>query len=149
MAASNESGSTGAALARNKQGEHIRDINTKFPHWFCGNYKRFNDRETALPVDQHELAALIAPRLLYIASASEDLSSDPKNEFLAALHAGPVYKLFGLEGLGTAEMPKPESPVQNGFIAYHLRTGKHDLTEYDWQRFMDFADKHGWRASAQ
>jgi hypothetical protein len=144
MVVSNDSGSTGAALARNKRGEHIRDINRAFPHWFCANYKRFNDREAALPVDQHELAALIAPRLLYIASASEDKGSDPKNEFLSAVHAGPVYKLFGLEGLGTAGMPKAESPLQSGFIAYHLRTGKHDLTEYDWQRFMDFADKHHW-----
>jgi pimeloyl-ACP methyl ester carboxylesterase len=148
MVVSNESGSTGAALARDKQGEHIRDINKHFPHWFCENYKRYNDREDQLPVDQHMLAALMAPRLLYIASASEDLWSDPKNEFRAAVHAGPVYRLFGLGDLGTSVMPKPETPIQEGAIAYHLRTGKHNLTEYDWARFMDFADKHHWRAAA-
>jgi hypothetical protein len=146
MVVSNESGSTGAALARNKQGERIRDINERFPHWFCSNYRRYNDRENQLPVDQHMLVALAAPRLAYIASASEDLWSDPGNEFLAAVHAGPVYRLFELEDLGTATMPKPENPLSHGAIAYHVRSGKHNLTEYDWGRFMDFADRHGWSA---
>ena len=86
------------ALARGKGGEHIRDINKGFPHWFCDNYKRFDDREAELPVDQHMLAALIAPRLLYIASASEDSWADPKSEFLSGVHASPVFRLFGLEG---------------------------------------------------
>jgi hypothetical protein len=139
---SNESGSTGAAIARGKKGEKIQDINRGFPHWFCDNYKKFNDREKDLPVDQHLLAALIAPRPLYIASATEDSWADPKHEFLAGVHAEPVYRLFKLPGLGTSTMPSPESPIQTGFIAYHLRTGIHNLTEYDWARFMDFADRH-------
>lgn len=142
MVVSNDSGSTGAALARGKGGEHIRDINKGFPHWFCENYKRYDDREAELPVDQHMLAALIAPRLLYIASASEDVWADPKHEFLSAVHAIPVYRLFGLPGLTTAEMPAPDSPLHEGSIGYHLRTGKHNLTEYDWKCYMDFADKH-------
>jgi dienelactone hydrolase len=142
MAVSNDSGSTGAALARNKRGERIHDINRVFPHWFCQNYKAFNDREPELPVDQHMLAALIAPRLLYIASATEDAWSDPGNEFLSAVHAEPVYRLFGRTGLGSLTMPSPERPLQDGQIGYHLRTGAHDLTEYDWARFMDFADAH-------
>jgi hypothetical protein len=142
MAVSNDSGSTGAAMARGKQGEHIRDINRVFPHWFCQNYKCYNDRENELPVDQHMLAALIAPRLLYIASATEDAWSDPKSEFATAVEAGPAYQLFGLKGLTTDEMPQPDVPLPNGQIGYLLRTGKHDLTEYDWKCFMDFADKH-------
>jgi len=142
LVVSNDSGSTGAAIARGKQGEHIREINKGFPHWFCENYKAYADREDALPVDQHMLAALVAPRLLYIASASKDDWSYPKNEFLAAVHASPVYQLFGLTGISSTTMPEADSPLQDGSIGYHLRTGIHDLTLYDWNRYMDFADRH-------
>lgn len=148
MVVSNDSGCTGAALARGKQGERIRDINRGFPHWFNDTYKTFADREDELPVDQHMLDALIAPRPLYIASATEDAWSDPKNEFLAAVHAAPVYALFGLPGLAAPVMPQPDTPMHGGQIGYHLRTGKHNLTEYDWGCFMDFADKHLAQASA-
>jgi pimeloyl-ACP methyl ester carboxylesterase len=142
MVVSNDSGCTGAALARGKTGERIADINRVFPHWFNENYKGFGGREDALPVDQHMLCALIAPRLLCVASASEDAGADPKNEFLAAFYASPVFRLFGLEGLTSAVMPQAEMPLHDGHIGYHLRSGKHNLTEYDWNCFMDFADQH-------
>lgn len=142
MVISNDSGSTGAALARGKRGENIREINRVFPHWFCQNYKRYNNRENDLPIDQHMLAGLIAPRLLYIASATADATSDPQSEFLTAVNAAPVYHLFGLNGLESGIMPPPDEPLLKGQIGYHLRAGIHDLTEYDWDRFMDFADLH-------
>jgi hypothetical protein len=142
MVVSNESGCTGAAVARGKTGERIADINKAFPHWLCGNYKRYDGRENDLPVDQHMLAALMAPRLLYIASAADDAWSDPSHEFWSASEAGSVYALFGLQGVNAKSMPPVNTPLLKGSIGYHLRTGGHGLTEYDWKCFLDFADLH-------
>lgn len=140
LVVSNDSGSSGAALARGKDGEKIADINKGFPHWFAQNYKNYNGREDALPVDQHQLIALIAPRPAYIASASEDKWADPASELLAGVAASPVYQLWKREGLTAITLPLPGVPIHNGFIGYHLRPGKHNLTLFDWQKFVDFAD---------
>ncbi len=138
---SNNSGEGGAALARRCFGETTKRVNTSFPHWFCGNFKQYNDKEASMPVDAHELLALIAPRPLYVASAAEDLWADPKGEFLSAKIASEVYALFGKKGVEVAEQPSVNTPVGVD-VGYHIRTGIHDVTAYDWEQYLDFADRH-------
>lgn len=138
---SNESGCGGAALSKRWYGETVARINTSFPHWFCLNHRQFNNNEQAMPIDHHMLIALSAPRPVYVASAEEDKWADPYGEFLGLYHAGPAWELFGKSPLPSDTMPDVNHPVMED-VAYHVRTGKHDVTDYDWEQYLNFADRH-------
>lgn len=141
MVVSNESGCGGAALARRKYGETVEIINKAFPHWFCENYRKFNNNEESLPVDMHMLLSLIAPRVLYVACADEDLWGDPEGSYISIYNAVPVFRLLGKTGGIPEAMPPLNTQVTGGNIAFHIRNGGHDLLLKDWMMFVDFADK--------
>ena len=138
---SNESGAGGAKLFRRGIGESIRRLNEVFPHWFCENFRQYNDRDTALPFDQHMVIASIAPRPVYIGSAQDDAEADPEGEFWSGKAADPVYRLLGTEGLPADHWPAVNQPVA-GQIGYHVRSGKHDVTTFDWAQYLPFVQRH-------
>lgn len=151
IAYSNQSGCGGAALSRRSYGETPAQITKAFPHWFVPKFSVAAGDEDDLPVDQHELVALLAPRAVYVASADEDLWADPKGEFLSLVHAAPVYGLFGIESVGYETVSDPDQvsyvspppigrPLVVGPTGYHIGAGPHGLTHVDWARFLDFAD---------
>ena len=141
MVISNDTGCSGAALAKRVYGENVDRIMTTLEWWFCPAYKLYANNEAAMPFDQHELIALMAPRHVYVASAQEDNWADQKGEFLATAYATPAFELYGMKGLGTFEHPGIHQPIMTD-VGYHIRAGKHDVTDYDWDRFMDFCDLH-------
>ena len=139
-AVSNDSGCCGAALTRDRHpaSESLSFITKTFPWWFQSALDAYAAREEELPLDQHFLAALTAPRPLLIASAAEDVWADPFNEYRGAKAVGSVYRLFGARGIGSAPFPKPEAPIFGDRVGYYLRTGKHDVTATDWTFVLEF-----------
>lgn len=139
----NESGAGGAALSKRKFGETVEIINNGFPYWFTPNYEKFNQNESEMPFDQHMLVASMAPRGVYITAAEDDEWADPKGMYLSLLHASDVYeKIYGISVPLSERMPAINNPTDNPYAAYHIRDGEHDLNLYDWEQFLNFADRH-------
>ena len=149
MACSNDSGCGGAKLhhADLPNSEMISHSIRSRAFWYCNRYRMWANRDKETPFDQHMLVAMIAPRLVCIGSATEDPWAGPCGEYLTARLASEVWRVFGRKGLVSDGFPAPETPQQDGDISYHLRRGEHDLTPYDWNVYMDFADRHGWRCA--
>ena len=147
MVCSNCSGCSGAKLNHIDlpKSEHINVICDVLGFWFCGNYAKYKFRDEEMDFDQHQWLALVAPRLLAVASATEDAWAGQEGEFHAARLASPAWELYGKKGLVGETFPGADRPLQEGSVSYHERTGIHNLTSYDWNRYMDFADRHGWR----
>jgi hypothetical protein len=141
MAFPHQAGCGGTAPSRGKVGESVKAINDRFPHWFNGQFKAFNDTPERLPFDQHCLMALCAPRPVLVSAATEDQWSNPAGQFEMTVAAAPVYRLFGYEGTRPTVAPSVGELVGDR-LGYYLRPGKHSMTAGDWAVFLTFADRH-------
>ncbi|TDQ16532.1 hypothetical protein DFQ04_2651 [Algoriphagus boseongensis] len=139
----NESGCGGAALSRRKYGETVEAINRRFPYWFADNFRKYNDHEEELPLDQHMLPGLIAPRAVYYSSAREDRWADPKGEYLGLSLGSRVYsEIYGKKAEFQTEFEQLTGPVHLESVGYHIREGKHDLIWEDWRIFLEFVKEN-------
>jgi hypothetical protein len=136
-----QSGCGGAAPSRSRVGESVRQITQAFPHWFNGEFAKFAAEPARLPFDQHCLAALVAPRALLLANASEDTWANPVGQFEMLRAAHPVYRLLGVSGLESERMPAV-GELTAGKLGYFLRAGTHSMTGEDWSAFLRFAERH-------
>lgn len=141
MVLSNESGAGGAKLFRRGVGEEIARLHKYFPYWYCSNFWKYAGHDTELPFDQYMVIALVAPRPIYIGSAEGDTWSDPLGEFLGAKAADRVYQFLGTDGLPAEVQPRVNTSVQ-GTMGYHLRSGVHEVRDFDWTQYLALMDRH-------
>ncbi|AEE95892.1 acetylxylan esterase [Mahella australiensis] len=139
----NDAGCSGDAITREKEGERVKQITDKFPYWFCPNYRNYAERETQMPFDQHFLVAAIAPRYVSAGTAIEDTWADPNKQYLSYVAADDVYKLLGKKGfIHPDRLPDAGDIFHDGTVGFHMRTGTHFHSRYDWLCFMEFMKKH-------
>lgn len=140
---SNDSGQSGAAISREKVGEQVKNICERFSYWFCDKYSSYSEHIDMMPFDQHYLLSLIAPRNLYVASASEDMWADSRSEFLGCVAINQVYELYNKKGLIYEDRyPDIHEKLLDGMVGYHLREGWHYLSRHDWNNFIEYINKN-------
>lgn len=137
------SGEGGAAVSRRTYGETVKHLGARYGYWFDATYASYGDRVDQMPVDANLLVALIAPRPLLLQTGDTDYWSDPKGEFIAAVSAGPVYRLLGKEDLGVTleQMPKAGAPILHT-LGYAMHAGGHGTIPSDWELFLKFMQMH-------
>lgn len=139
FAYSNDSGCSGAAVTRDKEGERVKQITTNFPYWFCEDYRQYVEREPEMPFDQHWLIASIAPRFVFVGSATEDKWADPVSELLSCAAASPAFR----KGLAVGDrLPEAGDAWLDGDVGYHLREGAHFFSRADWHQLIRFVRRH-------
>lgn len=136
---SNESGAGGGKQFRRGIGENIRRLCTVFPHWYAKSFRKYMDKDTTLPFDQHYVLALIAPRPVYLATAQDDVQADPEGEFETAKASNAVYKFLGTKGFPYITFPALNEPLYSQ-IGFHIRPGGHDVKNFDWKQFLNFSN---------
>jgi hypothetical protein len=133
-----QSGKGGATLTRSYAGETVKQITNTYGFWFGPAYAGFADREADIPIDQHQLIALVAPRPVQLGNGWKDVWSDPNGSFRAGVGADPVYELFGTQGLAQPTMNAKE-PL--GEIEWYIREGGHGVRGKDWDAMLAFLDR--------
>ena len=144
------SGAGGAKLHRRNWGELVENLTGSGEyHWMAGNFLKYGGPLNAgdLPVDAHELIALCAPRPTFISygassgPGAEGTWVDQKGSFMAAVAAGPGYRLLGKKDLGTTEFPPVETGLMEGELAFRQHSGGH-TTGPNWPAFLTWADRY-------
>ena len=133
-------GGTGPSRHADAKAEGVKRINTAFPHWFSDTFKKYNDDPNTLPIDQHCLLALCAPRPVLYTNAADDLWANPSGQFDMMKRATPVYELLGVKGVGADAMPE-QGKLLDSRLGYWIRAGKHEMNADDWKTFLAFADQ--------
>jgi hypothetical protein len=133
-----QAGKGGATLTRSYAGETVKQITNSYPHWFAPAYAAYSDREREIPLDQHQLIAMAAPRPVLLGNGWKDVWSDPNGSFRAAAGADPVYELMGKKGLAQAGM---RDTSERGELDFFIRTGGHGMRAADWDYMLDWLDR--------
>ena len=138
----NQTGGGGAPLNKRHYGENVQTEIHNYSHWFCRAFDKYEEKEAAMPFDQHLLLACIAPRPLMI-QGFDELWFDTKGEFLALKAASPVWRFLGKKGLPDVDFPGDYDRSAIGpYVAYYHRPLGHGIAAIDWQWMLDFADAH-------